>query len=119
MLKNGPPGPPGVFEQDCQYRKWWPYTQYLADQFWQKMKKFYLPELQKRAKWLDVTENVSEGDLVLLVQSTPRNVWPLARVSKIFPSTDGLVRSVEVTTADGSTYQRPISKIVMLEGYLM
>ncbi len=34
------------------------------------------------------------------------------RVSKIFPSTDGLVRKVEVTSTDNKIYIRPISKLI-------
>ena len=34
------------------------------------------------------------GDVVIVKDNTPRTVWPLALVSKVSKSKDGLVRSV-------------------------
>lgn len=57
------------------------------------------------------------GDLVLLADSNaPRGSWPLARVSQVFPGSDGRVRSVEIKTAGGGVYRRPVVKIAVLEG---
>ena len=44
-----------------------------------------------------------------------RNQWPLAVVKRVFPSSDGLVRFVEVkTVANKSTLTRPVNKLVLL-----
>ena len=39
--------------------------------------------------------------------------WPLARITKIYPARDGLVRVVEIK-AKGKTYKRPIGKLALL-----
>ena len=39
--------------------------------------------------------------------------WPLARVTEIYPGSDGLIRIVTLKTGN-STYQRPIHKLVKL-----
>ena len=52
---------------------------------------------------------------VLMVDDClPRDKWHLARVKRVFPSADGLVRKVEVRTSS-STFMRPIQKLCMLE----
>jgi len=48
------------------------------------------------------------------MESSPRNRWPLARVTEVFKDQKGLVRHVTVRTR-GSTYlQRPVDKLVLL-----
>ena len=75
--------------------------------------------MQKRVKWQNARRNLAIGDLVLVLdESAPRGLWPLALVKNVFTSTDGLVRSVRVKTST-SEYVRPITKIVMLEGQEM
>ena len=46
--------------------------------------------------------------------NSPRGKWPLARVTKVYPGADGLVRSVQVRTAN-SYLDRPVSKLCFLE----
>ena len=117
LLRQGPSIPPGKFDQDgTNYRKRWRYVQHLADQFWKKWVKSYLPELQQRTKWTDVNPNIKVNDLVMIVdQPMPRYLWPLAIVKEINAGRDGLVRSVRVRTRT-TELVRPITKIVLLEG---
>lgn len=116
LLRDGPPPPPGVFEHVHMYRKRWKYIQHLANQFWQRWQREYIPELVKRNKWLDVKRNLKVGDLVLLVdENTPRNLWPLAIVTEVFHGRDDLIRSVKLKTKS-SVFVRPISKVVLIEG---
>jgi transposase InsO family protein len=116
MLREGPTIPPGKFESKDLYRRRWRQVQYLANVFWRRWIREYLPALQKRQKWLEPRRNLKEGDLVIVFQhDIPRNQWPLGLVVGTHPGRDGLVRSVEVKTATG-TYERPISKICLLEG---
>ena len=62
LLREGPPPLPGVYHETDMYRKKWRYIQYLADQFWSRWVKEYLPELQKRQKWQDKHCNVKRGE---------------------------------------------------------
>ena len=92
--------------------------QYLSQVFWKRWLKQYLPELQRRQKWLHKQPNVSVGDLVLIIdENVPRNLWPLGRVTEVCPGRDSQVRSVKVKRKT-TELVRPISKLVMLEGKL-
>ena len=116
LLKNNSCLPLGTFEPTEQYsRRWWRQAQYLANVFWKRWIREYLPSLQERQKWLTVKNNFSEDDLVLVVdENLQRGQWPLGRVLETVPGDDGLVRSVKVRTS-GSTKFRPIHKLVRLE----
>ena len=62
--------------------------------------KEYLPILQERQKWQKSRRNLTEGDIVLIVQqNTPRGDWPLGRVIEVNRGRDGFVRSARVKTA--------------------
>ena len=59
--------------------------------------------------------NLQEGDLILLkTDDAPRSHWPLCRVVKTFPGSDGRVCMVEVKTPTG-TLMRPAAKLCLLE----
>ena len=114
MLKSDV-GPTGIFSKHDMYQRHWRHVQYLADLFWKRWTRQYLPELQSRQKWLKIQPNFEVGDIVLLVDAqSHRNFWPLGRVTKVFTGRDGLVRSVEIRTSSG-TLVRPISKLCRLE----
>ncbi|XP_022806462.1 uncharacterized protein LOC111343532 [Stylophora pistillata] len=111
--------PPGKFESPDQYsRKRWRRVQYLANQLWLCWQKEYCALLQKRQKWTTPKRCMRKGDVVLVCDNeSPRNQWPLAVVSKVFPSGDQLVRKVQITTAkDGERrfLERPVHKLVLL-----
>ena len=108
-MRHGACIPPGKFDSADALRRRWKHVQHLADQFWRKWLKLYLPELQRRSKWFDVTNNLAIGDLVMLMdEMTPRSLWPLALVSGVTSGRDGLIRSVKVKTRT-SEFVRPIS----------
>ena len=119
LLREGYTIPAGKFEGRNLYRKRWQQVQHLAEQFWRRWLKEYLPELQHRNKWTIESQNLKKGDLVLIMnENTPRNLWPMGLVTEVNTGHDGLVRSVKIKTK--STYLvRPISKVVLLEGSCM
>ena len=115
LLRNGSIIPPGEFNHSDRFQRRWRHVQHLADQFWRKWLKLYLPELQRRLKWTKVIQNLKVGDLVLLRDEiTPRNLWPLGLVVGVNRSRDDLVRSVRVKTKTNE-FVRPITKIILLE----
>ena len=60
--------------------------------------------------------NVSVGDLILLKESNvARNQWLRARVKKVFPEKEGLVRRVEVVFPNLRTYVRDVRYLCPLE----
>ena len=87
--------------------------QYLADLFWTRWIKEFLPALQFRNKWQTKSRNLTPGDVVLIVDNTPRNTWLMGRVVQVFPDAHGFVRSVEVQTKY-SIVRRPISKLCLI-----
>lgn len=110
-------------ECDLYMRKRWRYVQYLADLFWQRWRKEYLPTLKVRSKWSLKHSNVQVGDLVLVADGNlPRGIWPLAVIREIFPSRDGVVRRVKLTLSKTSNDQscsttvleRPVNKLIIV-----
>ena len=117
LLRAGPAVPPGIFsKQDCYNKRRWRQVQYLADVFWRRWVREYLPSLQERQKWNKKQRNFAVDDIVLVLDDKkPRNSWPLGRILEVYAnSRDGLVRSVRLKTST-SELVRPINKIVLLE----
>ncbi|CAK1596115.1 unnamed protein product [Parnassius mnemosyne] len=106
---------PGVFsEKDANSKKHWRRSQILADMFWQRWVKEYLPELQNRREAHGQGPDLQVGDPVLIADSQlPRNTWPRGRIENIYPGADGQIRTVEVRTANG-LIKRPTRKLVPL-----
>ena len=115
LLRQNESLPPGLFEKNDTYsRRRWRQVQYLANVFWGRWKREYLPSLQERQKWFRPRRNFTVGDTVIVDESTPRNVWPIGRITEVFPDRDGFVRRVRVKTKT-STLERPITKLCLLE----
>lgn len=116
LLRSETPLPPGLFlKSDTYSRRRWRQVQYLADVFWGRWKREYLPLLQSRQKWFRPKENFAVGDTVIVVDETlPRNAWAIGRIKEVFPDKYGFVRRVKVKTKT-STLERPISKLCLLE----
>jgi len=110
--------PPDVFFQADEYRRSWRAVQLLADLFWRRWMKEYLPLLQRRQKWLQPQRNPKVGDLVLVCdEHSKRGAWPKAIVEEVeetFPDGDGTVRRVRVRTAS-TEYLRDVRKLCLLE----
>ncbi|XP_043209918.1 uncharacterized protein LOC122374924 [Amphibalanus amphitrite] len=108
---------PGRFQdKEVNSRKRWRQAQTIADHFWRRWRREYLPSLMARSKWQEDTRNVTVGDVVLMAEeSAPRGFWPLARVTEVYTGEDGRVRSAELKTASGAIYHRPVTKICVLE----
>lgn len=102
--------------RDFHFRKQWKLAQHLADVFWERWRKEYLPLLLSRQKWHSEENPVKIGDLVLLVDDQlPRNEWKKGLVCKLFPNKDGQVRSVEVRTVSGNLIRGTRYLIKLLE----
>ena len=109
--------PPGDFQRpDLYSRKRWRRIQYMTNQFWIRWQREYFTLQYKRQKWNDTCRDTKVGDIVF-IRDLPRNHWPLARVTKVYPSKDGLIRKVQLfVTKDGkrSTLERPVHKLIFL-----
>ncbi|KAJ0171072.1 hypothetical protein K1T71_013271 [Dendrolimus kikuchii] len=103
---------PGNFEaSDVTARAHWRRAQYLADVFWRRWVREYLPLLQYRREPYASGDNPKVGDLVIICDpNLPRNTWPRGRVTAVHPGRDGEVRVLDVTTASGRVLRRPTKR---------
>ena len=106
-----------------------------SQNFWDRWSHEYLQHLQKAVRWHKKTRNYQIGDLVMLTDGKEFNCqWTMAKIVKVYPGQDGLVRSVDVqvehviipkncyTKEDfarkiktrTAIYRRPITKLSML-----
>ena len=115
LLRSEPQMPPGLFQKEDSFsRRRWRQVQYLADIFWKRWSKEYLPLLQSRQKWTTIRKNLAVGDIVLVsAENSPRNSWPLGRVVEVFADKKGLVRRTRVKVK-GAVLERPIDKLCLL-----
>ncbi|XP_029174059.1 uncharacterized protein LOC114942788 [Nylanderia fulva] len=82
--------------------------------FWSRWSSEYLHTLAHRPKWSRVNQEACIGRLCLIrSEHTPPTRWPLARVTRLHPGSDGHVRVVELRTAN-TNLTRPVSKLVFL-----
>ena len=107
--------PPGNFvKEDLYCRKRWRRVQFLANEFWSRWRKEYLPTQLERRKWTKPQENLRIGDIVIMLdENVPRCEWPKAIITDTYPSEDSHVRKVKVKTST-SAYERPVHKLVLL-----
>ncbi|GFU48852.1 integrase catalytic domain-containing protein [Trichonephila clavipes] len=93
----------------------WQLVQRLNQHFWRKWSSEYLNRLQQRPKWCKGNVGFKEGDLVLVKPSENSDSlkWHLARILKLHPGKDNIVRVVTLKGKQG-IYKRPVSKIASL-----
>ena len=101
-------------ETELLSRRRWRHSQVLADRFWSSFLRNYLPSLQTCQKWHSTPADLAEGSVVMLVDPRlPRALWPIGHVTKVHPSADSHVRSVDVRIKD-RVYTRPVARLVAL-----
>ncbi len=84
-------------ESEMLSRHHWRQSQILADQFWSRFIRDYLPSLQTQQKWQSSPSNLKEQIFVMIVDpQLPQSLWPVGRVIKTYPSPDGHIRSADV-----------------------
>ncbi|XP_043251669.1 uncharacterized protein LOC122396939 [Colletes gigas] len=92
----------------------WQHVQKLKQNFWTRWYREYLNELTRRNKWSKGSHQVRDGTVVLLREdNVPSMQWPLGRVIKVHPGSDGIVRAVTVKTAT-TILDRSIKRLVPL-----
>lgn len=103
-----------VCDQPSNKLSRWELLQQVTQHFWKRWAREYLHTLIQREKWFEKTENLKEGDVVILMveNQSPTN-WPLARILRLLPAKDGVVRVVSLQTPTG-TLTRPVRKLLPL-----
>lgn len=106
----------GHVDLRARYTRCWRQAQLLADTFWRRWLKEYLPSLQGRGKWITPKRDIQIGDLVLVLhENLPRGDWPRGLVTQVKQGGDGRTRDVSIRTTKG-VIERDIRKICLLEG---
>ena len=106
--------PVGAFRaEDLYAKRRWRQAQYMADTFWARWRKEYIPLLQQRQKALRPERSLSVGYVLIADRELPRCQWPLGRVVETKQGSDGLVRSVELRTR-GTKVCRPVNELVLM-----
>ncbi|XP_073721977.1 uncharacterized protein [Misgurnus anguillicaudatus] len=101
-------------ESEMLSRRRWRHSQLLAEHFWRHFLKYYLPDLQARQKWTTERKTLEIGNVVLVVDpQLPRALWPVGRVTQVFPGADGRVRTASVEVKE-KTYTRPVARLIQL-----
>nr|XP_055052534.1 uncharacterized protein LOC129438043 [Misgurnus anguillicaudatus] len=104
-------------ETELLSRKRWRHSQVLADQFWNRFLRNYLPGLQSRQKWQQERENLAVGTVVMIVDpQSPRALWPVGTVKSVKVGDDNKVRSAEIQVKD-KTYIRPVVRLIKLPSF--
>lgn len=86
----------------------------MRQHFWARWHKEYLSQIQIRSKWRTPSENLKEGDLVLIRgDQLPPMKWSLGRITSVHPGRDGIVRVADIRTSVG-TVRRSFTKICPL-----
>ncbi|XP_017557165.1 uncharacterized protein LOC108429724 isoform X2 [Pygocentrus nattereri] len=116
LLHAKPCLPPGLFvKEDLYIHRRWKQVQYMADIFWKRWTREYLPQLQERQKWTRISRNFTVGDIVLIVDHTaPRISWVMGKVVEEIPDKNVLVLQVRIKTKTSMLY-RPITKLCLLQ----
>jgi hypothetical protein len=99
-----------------RYTRHWRQASLLADIFWRRWLREYIPLLQLRQKWMKPQRNLRTGDFVLVIDyQSPKNSWMKGIVINPITSEDKLVRKVELKTLKG-VITRDVRKVCLLEG---
>ena len=64
-------------------------------------------------KWVSNNKNVAVGDIVLVVDNSPRNSWTLGRIMEVVSDRRGIIRIVKVKTPT-TILKRPVHKLCMI-----
>lgn len=112
-LPTGPEPTGGTLARQFRLR------QQLTDDFWKRWSKEYLLQLQsfhqvRQPKGKRTQLRV--GDVALLQEDVqPRHLWRKARIQELRAGRDGLVRTVILSTSEGTQIARPIQLVIPLE----
>lgn len=92
----------------------WRLVDAMVQRIWKRWHLEYLQTLQRREKWLEKTELIELGTLVLIHEpNAPPLTWKLGKITEVFPGKDGQNRVAEVKTQFGSL-RRPLAKLYPL-----
>lgn len=91
----------------------WKHFVQIREYWLQRFLEEFLQTLQNRYKWTKQGRTIVLDSAVLMVdKNLSAWQWSIARISKLFPGSDGVVRVVEVTTSSGSIFRRAVDELI-------
>ena len=103
--------------QEWNLRKQWHINQVRLDKFWSRLRKEVIPFLQLTSKWHKDTRPPQVGDVVTMLDDQCRGKWPLAIITALERSADGIIRVVTVryrAAGQSKECRRPLSSLCLL-----
>lgn len=101
-------------DSNTMMRRGWQMSQVMANCFWRRWLREYLPDITRRTKWHEKVKPIEVGDIVVIADSNlPRSCWPTGKVIDV-TQRDGQVRRATVQTSKG-LYERPAVKLAVLD----
>lgn len=92
---HGTPG--SIFNGDMHRRKWL-ISQCLANQFWKRWIKEYLPAINLESKWHREQPDLKVNDIVIICDDNGhRNQLKNGPVASVYPGKDGRMRVADTT----------------------
>ena len=83
--------------EQIYYRQKWKQVQNIANMYWNRWLREYIPTLTPR--WLQQTRHIKVGDLVVIKSKYfPQNHWPMRRGIETVAGNDDSTRSIKVQT---------------------
>ena len=108
------PDPSFVHADSITLLKRWQLCQALVRHFWKRWSTEYITHIGQFTKWRRPSRNLRVNDIVIIREdSTIPTKWPLAKVVKVHPGKDNLVRVATVKTSSG-VRTRPVTKLAVL-----
>ncbi len=98
-------------------KKQWHANQVRLDRFWSRLRKDVIPFLQLTSKWHKDARPPQVGDVVTMLDDQCRGRWPLAIITALEHSADGIVRVVRLryrAAVQSKQCRRPLSFLCFL-----
>lgn len=96
MRNNYQETPPEVLLGKHKLKNNWDNVKKFTSTLWQKWSDFYLPTILSREKWINISEPLKLGDLVITVDNNVTDSWRLGRIVEIVEGSKGQVRRVTI-----------------------
>ena len=105
---------PSYSYRNLSLLKRWYLCQSIVRHLWNRWSHEYLSSLRRHNKWKFPSRNIQVGDVVVLQEDNlVPTKWPIAKVIRVHPGADSIVRVATIKTSTGE-YRRPVAKLALL-----
>jgi len=98
----------GTCSTNAQYTR----IQETVEKLWKRFTEEILVDNREAPKWVKDKENITIGDLVIVMDPSPmKGEWKLGVVTKVFPGRDGKVRNLKLRMKE-ELFQRSVFNLI-------